>query len=69
LSALLRLISAGALFAAAAAHAAVWGTSMQDPMGWILDAVIVALALLIAFPVVRRISARTGERATTVNSS
>jgi uncharacterized iron-regulated membrane protein len=53
LSARLRLGSAALMIAVVGVHAALFGGTMNDPMGWIMDGVILASALALAATVVR----------------
>jgi hypothetical protein len=50
----LRVLSGLALIGVVATHAYVWWGRIADPMAWWVDAVIVAAALLIALPALKR---------------
>ena len=56
----LRLLGTSALIGVVGAHATRWGDRIADPMAWVVDGVILAIAVCLAIPFVRETSSRTG---------
>ena len=50
----LRWITAGLLALVALAHAALYASTMADPIGWLIDAALLAAALLLALTTLAR---------------
>ena len=50
----LRLLGATALVGLVGVHAALWSNRIGDPMAWIVDATLLAIAVCLALPLARR---------------
>jgi uncharacterized iron-regulated membrane protein len=55
----LRLSGSVAMIGVVGAHVAVWGTNAADPMAWIVNGVIVATAICLAYPLAHAARGRT----------
>ena len=61
----LRLLGAAALIGLVGVHAALWIGRISDPMAWVVNGALVAIAVCLAMPLARRTAAGTAGPITT----